>query len=56
MRPLKIKNTRRIDGVARPGVLCFLKSQELGRVLAALCQSFLGTGAEQLSAQLGQAK
>lgn len=56
MRPLKIKNTRRIDGVARPGVLCFLKSQELGRVLAALCSSFLGTGAEQLSAQLGQAK
>lgn len=56
VRPLKIKNTRRIDGVARPGVLCFLKSQELGRVLAALCSSFLGTGAEQLSAQLGQAK
>lgn len=56
MRPLKIKNTRRINGVARPGVLCFLKSQELGRVLAALCPSFLGTGAEQLSAQLGQAK
>lgn len=53
MRPLKIKNTRRIDGAAQPGVLCFLKSQELGRVLAALCSSFLGTGAEQLSAQLG---
>lgn len=47
MRPLKIKNTRRINGVAKPGAQ-LSPSQELGRVLAALCPSVLGTGDQQL--------